>query len=1151
MTTSQYDMKRSIGGTYGWARMLTLTVAMFLALLVLPGAASASDPFGDLTGGSGGTFSPTISSDKPDYAPGETVILSGDNWLPGEHVHITVNDNVGQTWVRESDVNADATGSIHDEFQLPDSFIAEYAVTAVGDASGTATTTFTDGNVKVASAGGRHFNFTSTLYKGSANCTGTAEPADSGTGDANGDTIGVGNTQSILVTANLTANAPNQTAVFSNWTTPGSPAVTFASGYSATDRTVCVVGFQSGTRDLVGNYVVDATAPQVSSINRANANPTNTAGNVSWTVTFSESVTGVDSTDFALVSTGLGGTPAITTATGSGTTYTVTASTGTGSGTLKLNLNDNDSIVDVVGNKLGGTGTGSAGGGGAGNGSFEGQAYTIDRAAPTIAATAVTLPDNNAYTADTWTNKSVRVTFTCTDTGGSGKATDTASGDTDVTAETSATGTTVNSSGTCTDNAGNTAAGASFGPIKIDKTAPSITDLGPTTPANAAGWYKTDVVNKFKASDSLSGLDGACLTAYPDASGDRVQSKTTTGEGTVVKVSSDACTDVAGNTAAAKDSAEFKIDKTAPSITDLGPTTPANAAGWYKTDVTNKFKASDSLSGLDTACLTAYPDVSGDRVQSKTTTGEGTAVKVSSDACGDVAGNTAAAIDSAAFKIDKTAPSITNLGPTTSPNLAGWYKTDVTNKFKASDSLSGPNAACETAFPDVVTGGREQSKTTTGEGTAVKVSSSACTDVAGNAAAAIDSAAFKIDKTAPSITDLGPTTSPNLAGWYKTDVTNKFKASDSLSGLDSDCLTAYPNVTGDRIQSKTTTGEGTAVTVSSDACSDEAGNTADPLESAEFKIDKTAPSITDLGPTTDPNANDWYKTDVVNRFKASDSLAGLDSDCLTAYPDVSGDRIQSKTTTGEGMAVTVSSDACSDEAGNTADPLESAEFKIDKTAPSITDLGPTTSPNLAGWYKTDVTNKFKASDSLSGPDSDCLTAYPDVSGDRVQSKTTTGEGTAVKVSSDACTDEAGNTAAAIDSAAFKIDKTAPSITDLGPTTSPNLAGWYKTDVVNKFKASDSLSGLDGACLTAYPDASGDRVQSKTTTGEGTAVKVSSDPCTDVAGNTAAAKDSAAFKIDKTAPSITDLGPTTPANAAGWYKTDVIEQVQGERLALRP
>ncbi len=56
---------------------------------------------------------------------------------------------------------------------------------------------------------------------------------------------------------------------------------------------------------------------------------------------------------------------------GSGTTWTVTADTGSGTGSLGLNLVDDDTILDGLGTKLGGTG--------AGNGSFTGQAYALDR----------------------------------------------------------------------------------------------------------------------------------------------------------------------------------------------------------------------------------------------------------------------------------------------------------------------------------------------------------------------------------------------------------------------------------------------------------------------------------------------------------------------------------------------------------------------------------------------------------------------------------------------------------------------------------------------------------------------------------------------------------------------------------------------------
>src|SRR5207245_5910266 len=76
---------------------------------------------------------------------------------------------------------------------------------------------------------------------------------------------------------------------------------------------------------------------------------------------------------------------AVTSVSGSGSSYTVTVNTGSGDGTLGLNLVDDDSIADTVGNKLGGTG--------AGNGSFTGQVYTVDKTAPTISGVATPTPN--------------------------------------------------------------------------------------------------------------------------------------------------------------------------------------------------------------------------------------------------------------------------------------------------------------------------------------------------------------------------------------------------------------------------------------------------------------------------------------------------------------------------------------------------------------------------------------------------------------------------------------------------------------------------------------------------------------------------------------------------------------------------------------
>ncbi|PYR17986.1 MAG: hypothetical protein DMF98_26320, partial [Acidobacteria bacterium] len=135
-------------------------------------------------------------------------------------------------------------------------------------------------------------------------------------------------------------------------------------------------GSGAGNGNFTGQvYTVDKTTPSVVSINRAGSNPTNGAS-ASWTVTFSESVTGVSTSDFAAVASGVTGT-SVSSVSGSGATYTVTANTGSGSGTLGLNLADDDSIADSAGNKLGGTGTG--------NGNFTGEIYTIDKTRPTAA----------------------------------------------------------------------------------------------------------------------------------------------------------------------------------------------------------------------------------------------------------------------------------------------------------------------------------------------------------------------------------------------------------------------------------------------------------------------------------------------------------------------------------------------------------------------------------------------------------------------------------------------------------------------------------------------------------------------------------------------------------------------------------------------
>jgi hypothetical protein len=138
---------------------------------------------------------------------------------------------------------------------------------------------------------------------------------------------------------------------------------------------------------FIANLVI-AIPPTVSSIVRAGANPTN-AASVNFTVTFSESVTGVDASDFALTVSGVAGA-SVGTVSGSGATRTVAVSTGTGDGTIRLDVTDNDTIVNGSTVPLGGAG--------AGNGNFTtGESYTIDKTSPTVSmSSAAPNPTNTS-----------------------------------------------------------------------------------------------------------------------------------------------------------------------------------------------------------------------------------------------------------------------------------------------------------------------------------------------------------------------------------------------------------------------------------------------------------------------------------------------------------------------------------------------------------------------------------------------------------------------------------------------------------------------------------------------------------------------------------------------------------------------------------
>src|SRR5881396_1129878 len=104
-------------------------VGGFLAALALPASAA------------------TVATDKPDYAPGQTVVITGSGWEPGETVNLVLYEDPALDPPLQLTAVADANGDFMNSDFIVDVFDigVAFTLTATGDPSGlTAETTFTD-----------------------------------------------------------------------------------------------------------------------------------------------------------------------------------------------------------------------------------------------------------------------------------------------------------------------------------------------------------------------------------------------------------------------------------------------------------------------------------------------------------------------------------------------------------------------------------------------------------------------------------------------------------------------------------------------------------------------------------------------------------------------------------------------------------------------------------------------------------------------------------------------------------------------------------------------------------------------------------------------------------------------------------------------
>ncbi|MFL5896509.1 MAG: beta strand repeat-containing protein [Thermoleophilaceae bacterium] len=764
-----------------------------------------------------------------------------------------------------------------------------------------------------------------------------------------------------------------------------------------------------GTGTANGNftgqtYTIDKTAPTVSSINRAAATPTN-ATSVSFTVTFSESVTGVGTADFALATTGVSGA-SITGVSGSGTTYTVTAGTGSGDGTVGLNLVDDDSIADAVGNKLGGTGTT-----GAGNGSFTGQVYTIDKTAPAVSLTQVNgstqtfpLTFNSSITSvgGSCTTADGSVTVTVTGTGAQAAQTSTCSSGTwsrTLTTTISANGTSTITA-TQTDTATNqgTSGGKS---ITIDKTAPTVSsiNLSTTSPTNA-----TSVQFTVTFSESVTGVDsadfalatsntvtGASVTGVAPVSGTTytVTADTGSGDGTIGLnlVDDDSIQDAATNKLGGTGTANgnftgqtYTIDKTAPTVSSINraAATPTKA-----TSGSFNVTFSESVTGVgagDFALATtgvtgaSITNVTGSLASYTVTVGTGSGDGtiglnlVDDDSIADTAGNKLGGTGTTGagngsftgqtYTIDKTAPTVT---------LTQVNGTTQTFAFTTNQSVTSVGGACSTGDGNVtvtVTGNGAQTPpsvacssgswtqtltTISAEGTSSVTATQ--TDAATNQGSS-GAKSITVDKTAPTVTLTSPANNASLA-----TATPSFSGAAGTATGDVATITVsiYSGsiVSGNPVQTRSTTASAGSWSVSaSPALSDgtytaqagqvdQAGNIATST-ARTFTVDTVAPDPPILGAPSDNSFNTTGNVTVSGTAEPASTITVSDGGApLAGTVTTDGAGNWTKSITGVADGSHTYTATAKDAALNTSAISNSRTVIVDKIAPTVTITAPT------------------------------------------------------------------------------------------------------------------------------------------------------------------------------------------------------------------
>jgi hypothetical protein len=533
------------------------------------------------------------------------------------------------------------------------------------------------------------------------------------------------------------------------------------------------------------------------------------------------------------------------------------------------------------------------------------------------------------------------------------------------------------------DNAGNLESATSNTlTLHIDTTPPSLSGA-PTSSPNGNGWYVNDVTVHWTCGDATSGLDGDCPS-------DSVVS----GEGDNLGASA-SVSDNAGNVTNTMVGG-IRIDRTPPNTVGSVGEEPL-PSGWYSNAVEITLAGSDGISGVD---VTFYS------VDGGAPHAYGGPFSFGNEGSHEIAfwstdkaGNVEVAGAPLTLKIDTTAPTTKVINPI-SPDT-GWFVTSgIPVAFTASDDDSGIAATYYTidGGPTRTYGDPFTANLSTGVHTITYWS----VDVAANeeAHATTNTIAVNVDTDAPTIAGAA-TPPPNGFGWNNGDVHVTFTCADIGSGLQ----TGVAGCAGDTVLAN----DGAGQSVHGDAI-DVAGNRSS-TDVKGINIDTTKPTLSGA-PTTDANADGWYKGDVTIAWTGVDGLSGIDP----------GTQPANSLITGEGRTLGAGPVHIADKAGNVSDDVTVTGFEIDRSAPVVTGVLPA-GANGAGWYHGDVVVGFTCADPAlaDGSAGSGVASCPS----DVMLK---GDGANQSVTSAAATDVAGNASAGKTVSGIYIDGHEPQTT---------------------------------------------------------------------------------------------------------------------------